>query len=109
MPHSALTLGSLRVSAESTIKTAWWRGQRGWPPRFPLVQFPNAPLFVALGGAVASRLTDGSAHDYSRAAFFAGLTAWAWDELARGDNWWRRVLGGAGLAYVVVKLGAALA
>jgi hypothetical protein len=53
-------------------------------------------------------LTDGSLHHYARAAFYAGLAAWAWTELERGANWVRRALGVAGLVYVVVKVGAAL-
>jgi hypothetical protein len=53
-------------------------------------------------------LTDGSVHSYARAAFYAGVSAWAWEELADGANWVRRALGAAGLVYVVVKLGAAL-
>jgi hypothetical protein len=72
------------------------------------VQFPNPPLFVALAGWVVAALTDGSVHAYARAAFYAGLTAWAWEELAGGVNWFRRVLGTLGLVYVVVKLGMAL-
>jgi hypothetical protein len=96
------------VSATSkTTAAVWRRAQHGWPARFPVVQFPNAPLFVALAAAVASRLTHGTAHDYSRAVFYAGITAWAWDELSQGVNWFRRVVGAAGLVYVIVKLGAA--
>ena len=71
------------MSTVRTMKTmsAWRRAQHGWPASFPLVQFPNVPLFVAIGGAVASRLTDGTAHDYARAVFYVGLTAW------RTRNW----------------------
>ena len=85
----------------------WRRAQRGWPARFPIVQFPNAPLLVALGGWVVAELTDGSLHSYARAAFYTGLAAWAWEELTGGANWLRRALGAAGLVYVVVKVGAA--
>jgi hypothetical protein len=53
-------------------------------------------------------LTDGSAHAYARAVFYAGLSAWAWGELADGANWVRRLVGVAGLVYVVVKVGLAL-
>jgi hypothetical protein len=91
-----------------TLGDGWRRGQRGWPARFPLVQFPNAPLLVALGGSLVAALTDGSAHSYARAVFYAGLAAWAWEELADGANWVRRALGAGGLVYVVVKVGAAL-
>jgi hypothetical protein len=96
------------VSTGPTLEDRWRRGQRGWPASFPLVQLPNAPLLVALGGGLVAALTDGSVRAYARAVFFAGLAAWAWQELAAGVNWVRRALGAAGLAYVVVKAGAAL-
>ena len=84
------------------------RARRGWPESFPLVQFPNAPLTFALSAWLVAALTSDSLHDYARAAFYAGLAAWAWGELADGANWFRRALGAAGLVYVVVKVGAAL-
>jgi hypothetical protein len=96
------------VSAKPTLGDRWRRRQRGWPASFPLAQFPNAPLIVAAGGWLIAALTDGSVHAYARAAFYAGLAAWAWGELAGGVNWVRRALGAAGLVYVVVKLGAEL-
>lgn len=96
------------VSAGPTLSDRWRRGQHGWPASFPLAQFPNAPLLVALGGWLVAALTDGSAHSYARATFYAGLAAWAWGELAGGANWVRRALGAGGLVYVVVKVGEAL-
>ena len=96
------------MTTEPTLKKRWRRGQRGWPASFPLVQFPNAPLIVALGAWLVAALTRGSVHSYARAVFYAGLAAWAWQELARGVNWWRRLLGAGGLVYVVVKVGGAL-
>jgi len=72
------------------------------------MQFPNAPLLVALAGLLVGAATDGSAQAYARAVFYAALAAWAWSELASGVNWARRVLGAAGLVFVVVKVGAAL-
>ena len=86
----------------------WQRGQRGWPAGYPLVQAPNGPLLFALAGWVTAAATDGDVHAYARAAFYAGLAAWAWEELAHGVNLVRRVLGAAGLVYVVVKVGEAL-
>lgn len=91
-----------------TLKDLWRRGQHGWPPSFPLAQLPNAPLLLALGGWLVAELTDGSVHAYARAAFYASLAAWAWEELAGGVNWVRRALGAGGLVYIVVKVGAAL-
>jgi len=95
------------VSAGSTPSDLWQRGQHGWPARFPLVQFPNPPLIGAFAGWLVAEATDGSVHSYARAVFYAGLAAWAYEELAHGVNWVRRVVGAAGITYVVVKLGAA--
>ena len=96
------------MSDRPPLRDLWRRGQRGWPAGFPVAQFPNAPLLAALGALVVATLTDGSLRHYARAAFYAALAAWAWDELARGTNWVRRALGIAGLFYVIVKVGAAL-
>jgi len=90
------------------MRESWRRGQRGWPARFPVAQFPNAPLRVALVGRAIAVMTDGSVHAYARAAFYAGLAAWATEELVSGLNWVRRALGAAGLIYVVNKVAAAL-
>jgi hypothetical protein len=61
----------------------WRRGQHGWPRRFVLVQFPNAPLLVGLLGVVLG----------IRWLATLGLCVWALLELAFGVNWLRRVLG----------------
>jgi hypothetical protein len=88
--------------------TIWQRAQRGWPASFPLVQFPNPPLILALTGMLVAELATGSVQDYGRATFYAGLAAWAWLELTSGVNWARRVLGVAGLVFVVVRVAEAL-
>jgi hypothetical protein len=96
------------VRTGPALRDRWRRGQRGWPTSFPLAQLPNAPLLVAVGGWLVAAVTDGSVHTYARATFYTGLAAWAWDELAGGANWVRRVLGGAGRVYVIVKVATAL-
>jgi hypothetical protein len=96
------------MNTEPSLGDRWRRGQRGWPESFPLVQFPNAPLLVALAGWLVAALTEGSAHDYARAVFYVGLAAWAWEEFAAGVNWVRHTIGAAGLIYVVIKVGEAL-
>jgi hypothetical protein len=96
------------VSAARTLRDRVRRAQRGWPPSFPIVQFPNAPLLVAAAAWLVAALADGALQAYARAAFYAALAAWAWLELADGANWYRRVLGAGALAYVVVRVGAAL-
>ena len=92
----------------STLSNRWKRGQRGWPPRFPLVQFPNAPLLAALAGWLVAALTSGLVHDYARATFYTGLAAWAWKEAEDGVNWFRRAVGVVGLIFVIVKIAEAL-
>jgi hypothetical protein len=89
----------------STLVTAWQRGQRGWPAGFPVVQLPNAPLLVAGAGWLADKATGSG---YARAVFLVGLAVWAWQELTGGANWLRRILGAAGLVYVVIDAGTAL-
>lgn len=90
------------------LEELWRRGQGGWPARYPLVQAPNAPLLFALAGWLTAAATDGDVHAFARAAFYAGLAAWAWEELTDGVNLVRRALGAAGLVYVVIKVGEAL-
>lgn len=82
--------------------------RRGWPARYPIVQPPNAPLAVALVAWVVAAITTGDVHDFARAAFYAALAAWAWEELWSGVNLVRRVIGAAGLVYVVIQVGQAL-
>ena len=91
------------------MSTPTWRrrlrqAQRGWPPGFVLAQFPNAPLLVALACFVAGRFTHGLADAYASAGFYIALTVWAYEEAARGVNWFRRLLGAAFLVYIVVSL-----
>lgn len=90
-------------------RPAWLaRAQRGWPADFPLAQFPNAPLAVALAASVAGRFADGRAQDYATAVFHLAIAVWAYLELTEGVNWVRRLLGVAALVFVVVRLAAAL-
>ena len=56
------------MSTRPTLRDHWRRGQRGWPASFPLVQFPNAPLVVALGAWLVAALTDGAALYNTKAA-----------------------------------------
>jgi hypothetical protein len=82
--------------------------KRGWPADFPIVQFPNPPLIVALLADLAGRLTSGKAHSYALAVFYIALAIWAYEELRRGDNWFRRTLGVAFSIYIFVQLARAL-
>ncbi|MEP6953290.1 MAG: hypothetical protein ABI950_04405 [Solirubrobacteraceae bacterium] len=84
------------------------RDLRFAPGGFVLAQWPNPPLWVALAGALVGRLTDDRLHAYATAVFFMGLTTWAYLELTDGVNWFRRLLGVAGLAYVLVRMTGAI-
>jgi hypothetical protein len=96
------------VTSRARLRNLWWRGQQGWPPNFPVAQFPNPPLLLAFGGWSAAALTHDPVHSYARATFYVGLSVWGWEELTNGANWVRRSLGAAGLGYVVIKVGEAL-
>jgi hypothetical protein len=108
-------IGAVSVPATSTnaapgetrrlLRTGWAQFKRltqvGLPRRFPIVQFPNAPLILAfLAGAVGSHLP-GATRSYATAAAYLGMTVWAYEELARGVNWFRRLLG---LAYMIIMI-----
>jgi len=84
-------------------RALWRRAQHGWPARFPIVQFPNAPLIVALVASVVGRLSSGTLHDVSRVVSLLGLIAWAVLEIVSGVNWLRRLLGAGFLAYLAVR------
>ena len=74
-----------------------------------VAQFPNPPLIVALLAALVSWIAgDGTIYEVARAVFYVALTVWAWEEAARGVNAFRKALGVAGLAYVVVGLVAVI-
>jgi hypothetical protein len=67
--------------------------QFSWPRRFPIVQFPNAPLILAfLAGAAASR-THAPAHVYLASISYLAMGVWAYLELTQGVNWFRHLLG----------------
>lgn len=71
-----------------------------------IAQFPNAPLLVFLAAAVVRWI----AHPSGAAGTVVGVVAtvalivWAGDELVRGVNPWRRILGGGVLAYAVIGI-----
>jgi len=79
-----------------------------WPRGFPLVQFPNPPLAVALLASIAAQLTRGAGHRALTALFYSALSVWAYEEARHGANWFRRLLGLGFAVYIVVSLAGAL-
>jgi hypothetical protein len=96
------------VSANAWLSRFRRITQLGFPASYPLVQFPNAPLLVALGASLVGRLLDPDAARYTAAVAFLGLAVWAWLEAVTGINLFRRVLGAGFLVYLAVELGGRL-
>jgi len=88
---------------DTGARALWRRAQHGWPARFPIVQFPNAPLIVALVASVVGRVSSGTLHDVARVVSLLGLIAWAVLEIVSGVNWLRRLLGAGFLAYLAAR------
>jgi len=71
----------------------------GFPRRFPIVQFPNAPLITAFLAGQAAAHIHGPSHAYASAVSYLAMIIWAYEELVHGVNWFRHLLG---LAYVII-------
>ena len=69
-----------------------------------IAQFPNIPLLAWLAATGLTLLTTGVAHAVLSCAAAAALVVWAGDELLRGVNPFRRLLGAAVLGVEVVSL-----
>jgi len=63
-----------------------------FPRCFPIVQFPNLPLIVAVLAGAAGKFLDGSALSYNASVSYLAMTIWAYEELVHGVNWFRRLL-----------------
>ena len=74
----------------------------GW---ITIVQFPNASLWLFLVASLLRSVFDpaGWPGTALRVLATGGLVWWAVDEVVRGVNPWRRLLGGAVLAGQVVR------
>ena len=83
-----------------------WLFQDRTTGKLTVAQFPNASLGIFLVATLARRLTH--VHGAPRSALdvvvVASLGWWAGDEVLRGVNPWRRLLGAGVLALVVKGL-----
>ena len=75
-----------------------------FPRRFPIVQFPNLPLIVALLAGEVGRFLDGGEHSYAASVSYLALTIWAYEELVHGVNWFRRLLGLTFLILLIMRV-----
>jgi hypothetical protein len=94
------------------LLSAWLAYERlaelSFPRRFPVVQFPNLPLIVALVAGAAGMFLHGAAHSYTASVSDLALTIWAYEELVHGVNWFRRLLGLAFVILLIVRVADAL-
>jgi hypothetical protein len=92
--------------------TAWRSFQRltqlSFPRSYPIVQFPNLALILAFASGLAARYSHGHAHADAQAVSYLSTAVWAYLELFRGVNAFRRLLGLGYTISTVVHLAAAL-
>lgn len=71
-----------------------------------IAQFPNLPLWLFLAASVLRRVAQprGAAGTAVSVGATAALAWWAVDEVLRGVNPFRRLLGGVVLAFTIVRL-----
>ncbi len=74
------------------------------PRRFPIAQFPNRPMILAMAAATLAAGADGTTAEGAALVSRLALLVWAYEEIVRGANWFRRLLGVAGGAYTVIAL-----
>ncbi|MEA1832897.1 hypothetical protein U8607_12480 [Methylobacterium durans] len=72
--------------------------------RITVAQWPNAPLWLFAAGSLAAHLmgSDDGAGRVLRLAATACLVVWSVDEIVRGVNPWRRILGAGVLGGVIL-------
>ena len=72
------------------------------------MQFPNAPLILALIAGAAASLLSGVAHSYAVSVSYLGIAIWAYEEIVGGANWFRRLLGLAFMLITIVRVAHAV-
>jgi hypothetical protein len=74
------------------------------PRRFPIAQFPNRPMLLAMAAAALAARADGATAEGAALVSRLALLVWAFEEIVSGANWFRRLLGVGGGAYIVIAL-----
>jgi hypothetical protein len=92
---------------------AGWRAfQRlrrlSFPPSYPIVQFPNAPLILAFVAGLVAQRSHGGEHADAQAVSYLSMAVWAYLELFEGVNAFRRLLGLAYTVSTAIHLASAL-
>jgi hypothetical protein len=109
-PDAAEVRGSAReIRRRPRLWTQFKRlTQLGFPRRYPIVQFPNAPLIITFVAGQAGHLAHGVNHSYTSAVGYLAMAIWAYEEAAHGVNGFRHALGLAYLVIMVVRVAHAL-
>ena len=81
----------------------WWFEDRT-TGLITIAQTPNPPLYVALAGWLLDAVAGGALGAIGRVVSIAALVFWGGDEIVRGVNPWRRVLGLGVLGWQLVRL-----
>lgn len=74
------------------------------PRRFPIFQLPNPPLIVAGVAHAVARLAGRRLSPVALLVSRLALLVWAFEEVAAGANWFRRLLGVGGGSYALSRL-----
>jgi hypothetical protein len=69
-----------------------------------IYQRPNAILIISLLALAGSKFLPHPFDGYAYALEVTAFSAWAYDEIRRGDGPFRRVLGGVVAIYMVISL-----
>jgi hypothetical protein len=94
------------------LRSSWEAFRRlttlSFPQRFPIVQFPNAPLILGLLAGVAATFLSSVAHSYAVSVSYLGIAIWAYEEVVGGVNWFRRLLGATFVLITIVRVAHAV-
>jgi hypothetical protein len=74
------------------------------PRQFPIFQFPNPPLIVAILAGVIGRTARGPLSRKATLLSRLALLLWSAEEMATGVNWFRRSLGTVGGIYALAMM-----
>jgi hypothetical protein len=72
--------------------------------RMTLFQRPNFVLIAALIGLALDKFTTDMPHRVGEVLFISASIVWSYQELTTGRRWFRKLLGLAVLAYVIISL-----
>ena len=103
-PREAAGMASAPIESSPTSPGWWFRSRE--TGRITIAQAPNTPLWIFLA-ATLGRWFVSDAGPWADLFWWVSTGALAWwaaDEVIRGVNPWRRVIGGVGLLFFAMRL-----